>query len=134
MDFPVSLPHETLALAESLRVHPDDITERFTRGSGPGGQKINKTNNCVELTYVPTGTVVRVQRHRERSANRLSAYKLLIRKIETLKKGKQSTEAKRRFKLRKQKQRRTRRAKEKMLADKKHRSGIKKLREMPEEF
>uniref|UniRef100_A0A1I8F953 RF_PROK_I domain-containing protein n=1 Tax=Macrostomum lignano TaxID=282301 RepID=A0A1I8F953_9PLAT len=33
------------------------IREQFVSGSGPGGQKINKTQNKVVLTHLPTGTV-----------------------------------------------------------------------------
>ena len=49
-------------------------------------------------------------------------------KIEDIIKGKKSDRAKRIHKLKKQKVRRTKRAKEKMLNDKSHRSKIKKLR------
>lgn len=31
-----------------------DIEERFVRGSGPGGQKTNKTANCVVLKHIPS--------------------------------------------------------------------------------
>tara|TARA_B100002003_G_C14001479_1_gene483448 strand:+ start:400 stop:798 length:399 start_codon:yes stop_codon:yes gene_type:complete len=128
MDFPVDLPGKHAALADELKIHPDDISEAFTRGTGPGGQKINKTSVCVELTHKPTGLTVRVQKHRQQSANRLSAYKLLISKIEEQKKGKESAKAKRIFKLRKQKKRRSKRAKEKMLEEKHHRSDLKEGR------
>ena len=114
--------------AEELKIDPEDIEEYFTKGGGPGGQKINKTSSCVELTHVPTKTIVRVQRHREQSKNRLSAYKLLIHKIEEQIKGKKSKRAKEQFKIRKQKQRRSRRAKEKMLEEKHHISEIKETR------
>lgn len=33
----------------------DDLDERFVRGSGPGGQKVNKTANCVVLKHIPSG-------------------------------------------------------------------------------
>jgi protein subunit release factor B len=29
----------------------DDLTETFVRGSGPGGQKVNKTSNRVVLVH-----------------------------------------------------------------------------------
>ncbi len=128
MKFPVDLPPEFQEKAEDLGIHPEDVDEFFVRGSGKGGQKINKTSSCVVLIHRPTETEVRCQKHREQSKNRLSAYKLLIRKIETLKEGKESDEAKRIYKLRKQKKRRSRKAKEKMLEEKHHRSEIKKLR------
>ncbi len=116
------------AKAAALRVLPADIDEQFITGGGKGGQKINKTASCVLLIHRPTGIEVRCQRHREQSKNRISAYKLLIEKIEEKVKGRESARAKKTFKLRKQKQRRSRRAKEKMLADKAHRSGIKQAR------
>ena len=31
------------------------LEERFVRGSGPGGQSVNKTANCVSLKHIPTG-------------------------------------------------------------------------------
>ncbi|MDD5751497.1 MAG: peptide chain release factor-like protein [Candidatus Peribacteraceae bacterium] len=129
MHFPVDLPAPLLALAQELHIRPEDIDEFFTRGGGPGGQKINKTASCVELTHRPTGTAVRIQRFREQSKNRMEAYKVLILKIEELKKGKESRRQQELFKIRKQKQRRSRRAKEKILQTKHHRSSIKEQRQ-----
>lgn len=128
MNFPVDLPPDYLKKAEDLHILPEDIEEQFIRGGGKGGQKINKTASCVLLQHIPTGIEVRCQKHREQSKNRLSAYKLLIRKVETMKKGKESDEAKRVYKLRKQKKRRSKRAKEKILEEKRHRGEVKKLR------
>lgn len=128
MQFPVDLPPKHLTLAEELKIQPEDIEEFFTKGTGPGGQKKNKTSSCVELTHHPTGIIVRMQRHREQSANRLSAYKLLIMKIEEHIKGKKSERAQKAFKIRKQKARRSRKSKEKMLEEKHHHSEIKELR------
>lgn len=34
----------------------EDFDERISAGGGPGGQKINRTRNCVTLTHRPTGT------------------------------------------------------------------------------
>ena len=128
MDFPVDLPAKQKRLAAELRILPEDIEEHFTKGGGPGGQKVNKTSSCVELTHTPTRITVRVQRYREQSANRLSAYKSLIMKIEEKLKGAQSERAKKNFKIRKQKQRRSRKSKEKMLEEKRLRSEIKETR------
>ncbi len=128
MNFPVELPPHFLEKAEALKIFPWDITEQFVRGSGKGGQKINKTSSTVLLRYLPTGIEVRCQKHREQSKNRLSAYKLLILKIEEQVRGRESERAKKIFKLKKQKQKRSKRAKEKMLRYKHHRSEIKKTR------
>lgn len=129
MSFSIPLPDFFLKKADELKIFPEDIVETFVRGSGKGGQKINKTSSTVLVRHLPTGLEVRCQKHREQSKNRLSAYKLLINKIEFLKKGKESERAKKIFKLRKQKQKRSKRAKEKMLEFKHKRSELKILRQ-----
>ena len=129
MGFPVELPPHFLKKAEELKINPADITEQFVRGSGKGGQKVNKTSSTVLLRHLPTGTEVRCQKHREQSNNRISAYKLLILKIEDQVKGKASERARKIFKLIKQKKKRSRRAKDKMLQGKKHRGDIKQTRQ-----
>lgn len=128
MPFPVDLPPALLTLAAQLHMRPEDVEEQFIRGSGKGGQKINKTSSTVHLRHTPTGVEVRVQKHREQSKNRLSAWKLLILKIEERAKGKTSKLQRAMFKVRKQKQRRSRKAKEKMLEAKHHRTTIKEGR------
>ncbi len=125
MSFPVSLNEHYQSLALALRISASDIEEQFVRGGGKGGQKINKTSSTVLLKHLPTGIEVRCQKHREQSKNRLSAYKLLIQKIETKIRGKESLQAQKIFKLRKQKQKRSKRAKEKMLDQKKSHGEIK---------
>lgn len=127
-EFPIELKPDTLKKAEELKIKAFDIEEKFVRGSGHGGQKINKTSNAVWLKHIPTGIEAKVQRHREREKNRMSAYKLLINKIEELIKGEESEKAKKIFKLKKQKQKRSKRAKEKMLEVKKRRSELKGTR------
>jgi len=122
------LPEDILKKAEKLEVFAQDIDEKFVRGSGAGGQKINKTSNCVWLRHLPTGIEVKCQKHREREKNRISAYKLLIFKIESIKLGEESSAAKKIFKIRKQKQKRSKRAKEKMLEEKKRRGEVKRIR------
>lgn len=127
-EFPIELKPDILKKAEELEVKPYDIQEQFIRGSGHGGQKINKTSNAVRLTHIPTGIEVKMQKHREREKNRMSAFKLLINKIEEFIKGEESEKAKKIFKLKKQKQKRSKRAKEKMLEIKKRRGEIKETR------
>lgn len=128
MGFPIVLNPEIIEKAQKLKIFAEDIAEEFVRGSGAGGQKINKTSSCVWLKHLPTGIEVKCQMHRERAKNRASAYKLLILKIEERVLGKKSAEAVKDFKLRKQKKRRSRRAKEKMMHDKAVRGQIKELR------
>ncbi len=125
MNFWTTLPEQYQVLADRLRIFPADIEEQFVRGGGKGGQKINKTSSTVLLKHRPTGIEVRCQKHREQSKNRLSAYKLLIQKIDERVRGKASLQAQKIFKLKKQKQKRSKRAKEKMLALKKSHSEVK---------
>lgn len=58
------------------------VEEQFIRGSGHGGQKINKTSNAVLLKYPPLSLVVRCQRERKRSLNRFIALRELVDEIE----------------------------------------------------
>ncbi len=51
-------------------VREEDLEEQFVQGGGPGGQKINKTSNCVRLLHRPTGLVVACQESRSRDRNR----------------------------------------------------------------
>ncbi|MEK7562851.1 MAG: peptide chain release factor-like protein [Patescibacteria group bacterium] len=81
MSFPIPLPPHLEHAAEQLGIRMADISEAFTRGSGHGGQKVNKTNNCVELTHRPTGISVRVHEQREQHRNRELAYQMLIQHI-----------------------------------------------------
>jgi len=128
MSFPVDLSPALVALAAELRLDPNDVEEAFVRGSGKGGQKVNKTSSTVQLIHRPLGIEVKVQAHREQSRNRLGAWKLLILKLEERMKGKESQIQKAAFKIRKQKARRNRKSKEKMLDAKHHRSMVKNLR------
>jgi len=126
--FPKDMPESFARKAAEIKVRPEEIAESFVRGGGKGGQKINKTSSTVLLRHLPTGIEVRCQKHREQSKNRVSAYKLLILKIEERIKGAESQRQKKIFKLRKQKMKRSRRAKEKMLAAKKRRGEVKEQR------
>jgi len=128
MPFPVDLPPDLLALAEELKLKPEDVEENFIRGGGHGGQKINKTSSTVQLRHELSGVEVRTQRFREQSKNRLEAWKMLILKLEEKEKGDESRIAQEAFKIRKQKQRRSRRSKEKMLDEKGKRGDIKDAR------
>ena len=71
-----------LARIRALGLNPSLIDEQFVRGGGPGGQKINKTSNCVLLRYEPLGIVVRCQEDRQRSVNRFLALRELVDQVE----------------------------------------------------
>jgi len=71
-----------LARLRRLKVEPAAIEESFLRGGGPGGQKINKTANCVRLSYPHLGLAVRCQADRRRTVNRFLALRELLDRIE----------------------------------------------------
>ena len=78
-------PQKIAALREKiarLGVNLELVDEKFIRGSGKGGQKINKTSSTVQLRYPPLGLSVRCQRERQRSLNRFIALRELVDEIE----------------------------------------------------
>lgn len=78
----MALPTQIAVRLEALGTNSADVEERFVRGSGPGGQKINKTSSTVWLLHRPTGIEVRCQRERSQSANREWAWEELCKKLE----------------------------------------------------
>tara|TARA_A100001015_G_scaffold318317_1_gene437860 strand:- start:1392 stop:1733 length:342 start_codon:yes stop_codon:yes gene_type:complete len=91
-----------------LNVLESDLIESFVLGSGKGGQKQNKTSNCVVLKHAPTAIIVRCQKTRSREKNRFFARRILCEKL--LSKDLNSTDlTPRQLKIRKQKKRRSRR-------------------------
>lgn len=74
-----------------VRIEEADIEEKFVRGSGPGGQSINKTMNNVQLLHTPTGIRVSCQEQRELSTNRKLARKMLYEKVDDFYNGANKT-------------------------------------------
>ncbi|KAK7087954.1 hypothetical protein V1264_021940 [Littorina saxatilis] len=60
----------------------DDLEEDFVRGSGPGGQAVNQTANCVVLKHTPTGIVVKCHETRSLQINRQRARERLKERID----------------------------------------------------
>ncbi|KAF8921478.1 RF-1 domain-containing protein [Mucidula mucida] len=85
-----------------------DLEESFVRGSGPGGQSVNKTENNVQLVHKPTGLRVACQETRSLEQNRRLARRWLLEKLdrqinpglsnEELKKARQNERERRRRK------------------------------------
>src|SRR5260221_3526478 len=109
----------------SLGVREADLDETFVRSGGHGGQNVNKTSTCVMLVHRPTGLKVKCQSTRQQGLNRFLARRLLLDKIEKAKTGHLASEQARFEKIRRQKRKRSRRAKARMLADKAHHSDKK---------
>ncbi len=116
-----------------LGVREEDIAEKFLPSQGPGGQNVNKVSTCVHLRHLITGIEVKCQEERSQAQNRYRARQLLLQKIECAILGKLSAEQKRIEKIRRQKRRRSRRAKLKILEAKRRHSAKKLLRQRVQE-
>ncbi|CAG9331424.1 unnamed protein product [Blepharisma stoltei] len=90
-------------------LNPTDVKETLTRGWGPGGQKVNKSTNCVCLKHIPTGIMVKAHDSRQLYENREIAYKRLEEKIEFQLYGAESKKGIKIEKIKKQKDRQRRR-------------------------
>lgn len=131
--FNVSPEKESQLAARMARlgIREGDLEERFIRGSGAGGQKVNKTSSCVQLVHRPSRIEVRCQRERSQVMNRFFARRELCDRIEELVEGKKSERQQAIEKIRRQKRQKSRRQKMRMMDDKKHHASKKAARRAP---
>jgi protein subunit release factor B len=118
----VSLPTHILRRLAALGVTAADVEERFVRGSGPGGQKINKTSSTVCLRHRSTGIEVRCQRERSQAANRLVAWAELAARLESSRAAARASEVSEREAFFRRTRQKTRGQKVRMIETKKHRA------------
>jgi protein subunit release factor B len=111
-----------------LGIREKDIAEKFVRSQGAGGQNVNKTSTCVYLKHLPTGIEVKCQRERSQAQNRLEARGLLAQKVEQKMLSALAETRRLAEKARRQKRRRSRGQKERMLEGKRKHSEKKRLR------
>lgn len=124
-------PEKLAALQErmqSLGILEKDLVEKFVRGTGNGGQKINKTSNCVYLRHTPSGIGVKCQIDRSRELNRFLARREICDVLDAVKNGERSVKRQAIEKMRRQKRRKSRKQRAKMCDDKTHHGAIKAMR------
>ena len=96
-----------------LQIKEEDIQESFVLGAGSGGQKQNKTANCVQLRYAALDIVLKSNRTRSRQVNRYDARKKLCDMVDKIQNPGTNKQDMAILKIQKQKKRRKRRNKQK---------------------
>jgi ribosome-associated protein len=134
-----------IRITDRISIAEDEIEERFVRASGPGGQNVNKLSSAVQLRFDVRGSpslpedvrtrlermagrrltrdgvlVIIAQRHRTQERNRADARERLAELIERASVAPTPRRP----------TRPTRGSRERRLATKKYRSGIKGLRQV----
>lgn len=74
-------------------LNENDLEEQFVRGSGPGGQATNKTNNAVFLKHKSTGLIVKCHETRSLNMNRTRAREIMVMKLDNLLNGEDSLQS-----------------------------------------
>ncbi len=131
--YPVSEKKQQGLASQMARIgiREQDLEESFVCSGGPGGQNVNKVSTCVVLKHRPTGLFIKCQKERTQGMNRYWARRMLTEKLEARILGRESEAAKQIAKIRRQKRKRSKRAKDKMLDAKQRHGALKKLRAQP---
>jgi protein subunit release factor B len=121
-------PEEFERRCRQLGLDPADFHENFSRSSGPGGQNVNKVSTAVELMHAPSGTSVRAQDSRFQGINRALARARLLEQFTAKREEQRLSRLATISKARRQKAKRSRTTKRKMIESKRHRAAIKQNR------
>ena len=125
------IPEELHRRMIRLRVNEGDLVERFIRGSGPGGQKINKTSSCVQIKHLVSGIEVKCQKSRSLMANRITARSMICSIIEEKEAKKRNSRRAAREKERRRNRQPSRRQKRLNVKNKRKQGEKKRMRSRP---
>ena len=128
-ELPVS--EELLLRMRRAKVYERDLTERFIRGSGPGGQKVNKTSSCVQLRHIVSGIEVKCQESRSLMANRVQARNLICSILEDRERKRKEQRKSELEKIRRKNRKPSKRQKRLNVANKRKHGIKKKMRRSP---
>ncbi len=128
-ELPVS--EELFLRMRRAKVYERDLAERFIRGSGPGGQKVNKTSSCVQLRHIVSGIEVKCQESRSLMANRVQARNLICSIIEDRERKRKEQRKSELEKIRRKNRKPSKRQKRLNVANKRKHGIKKKMRRSP---
>jgi len=64
-----------------VELKPEELNIQATRSGGPGGQHVNTTDSCIQVTHIPSGIMVRCQDGRSQTKNKEKALTILRSKL-----------------------------------------------------
>lgn len=111
-----------------LGIRAEDLVETFARSSGPGGQHVNKVSTACTIRHVPTGNSVTASDSRSQFQNRKLALERLLDVFEKQREEKRQERLAELSKTRRQKAKRSRSTKRKMVEGKRRRGETKQMR------
>ena len=109
-------------------IRAGDLIETFAPSSGPGGQHVNKVSTACTIRHVPTGVSVTASDSRSQFQNRKLALERLLDHFDKQRDEKRQERLAAVSKARRQKAKRSRSTKRKLVEGKRRRGETKKLR------